>query len=58
MCYLQSRVRVMYAGRLEQLPVAHDGRIFTIRAHSQALFREIFTVYKQRKIADVIMLKF
>jgi len=26
-CYLQSRVRVTYAGRLEQPPVAHDGRL-------------------------------
>jgi len=48
----------MYAGRLEQGPVAHDGRLCMIHAQSNALVRELFTVPKQRKIADVVRLKF
>ena len=48
----------MYAGRFEQRPVANDGCLFMIHAHSQALVRELFTVHKQRIIVDVIMLKF
>ena len=36
----------MYAGRLEQCPVAHDGRIFMINTQSHALGRELFTVHK------------
>jgi len=46
-----------YAGSLEERPVAHDGILFMIHAQSQAFLRELFTVHKERKIADV-MLKF
>ena len=50
--------RVMYAGSLEQHPVAYDGRLFMIHAQSYALVKELFIVHKQRKIADILMLKF
>ena len=30
-CYLQSHVRVMYAKRLEQGPVAHVGRFYMLK---------------------------
>ena len=49
-CYLQSCVRVMYAGRLEKRPVIHDGRLFMIHAQSWALVREMFTVQIERKL--------
>ena len=48
----------MYAGRLEQRLVGHDGRLFMILAQSLAIVRELFTVYNQRKFAHVLMLKF
>jgi len=48
----------MYTGRLEKLPVAHDGNLCVIHAQSYALVSEMFTVQKQRKITDVVMLKF
>ena len=48
----------MYAGRLQQRTVAHDGRLFMIHAQSYALVKELFIVHKQRKIADILMLKF
>jgi len=48
----------MYAGRLEKRPVAHHGNLFMIHAQRYALVMELITVHKQRKIADVVMLKF
>jgi len=48
----------MYAERLQQRTVGHDGRLFMIHAQSYALVKELFIVHKQRKIADILMLKF
>jgi len=48
----------MYAGSLEQRPVAHDGSLFMIHAHSYAIFRETYAVHERRRIAYVLMLKF
>ena len=57
-CYLQYRDRVMCAGRFEQRPVDHNGRLFMIHAQSFSLLRELFTFHKKRKIAGVRMPKF
>jgi len=46
----------MYARRFEKRPVDNDGSIFMIHAKRWVLVREMFTVHKQRKIADVLML--
>ena len=48
----------MYAGRIEERPVAYDGSLFMIHVQSQSLVKELFAVHKQRNIAEVVMLKF
>jgi len=48
----------MYAEGLEKRPVAHDGSLFMIQAQSWAFVRELLTVYKKRKVANIAMLKF
>jgi len=57
-CYLQFRVRVIYAGRIEKRPVAHEELLFIIHAQIYAFVRELLTVQRQWIITDIIMLKF
>ena len=52
-----SRFRVMYARTFELYPVDHYGGLFVIHAQRKALVRELFSVHKQRKVADITMLK-
>jgi len=49
---------VIYAGRIEKLPGAHDGRFSVIHAQRWAIVMDLITVQNQRKITNVIMLKF
>jgi len=48
----------MYSRRFEKRPVDHDAGLLMIHAKSYALFRERCPVQKQRKIADIVMLKY
>ena len=48
----------MYTKRLEKRPVDHVGCLFVTHTQRLALFRDLFTVQKQRKIDYVLMQKF
>ena len=48
----------MYAGTLEQRPIGHYGNLFVIHTQRWVHVTELFSFHKQRKVSDIIMLKF
>ena len=57
MRYLESRVRVVNARCIEERPVCCDRRLFVVSVQMQVVARDLFAVYIQCKITDIVMME-